>query len=145
MEKKILNILSAVLSKNKNIAFAYLFGSLAKHNKRYGSDLDIAVYFIAEPDLNEIGLLNLNLEEKLNYKTDLVQLNKIDKKNPVLAYSIIKDGIILVNSDPDLLNEFKKSVLLHYLDFNPLNDLINKSFNSRLLNNRFAVFDNDSK
>lgn len=141
MNKKLLNTLSNLLSSNNNIVFAYLFGSLAKNNKRYGSDMDIAVYFKNDPDLNEIGKLNLNLEEKLNFKIDLVQLNKLDINNPVLSYSIINEGILLVNNNINLLNEFKKSVLLQYFDFKPVNDLINRSFKSRIANNTFAVFE----
>lgn len=141
MTKKLLNILRPILSGNKNIAFAYVFGSLAKNNKRYGSDLDIAVYFYNEPVLNEIGMLNLNLEENINYKIDLVHLNSLDKNNPVLAYSIFNEGILLVNNNIALHNDFKKSVLLHYLDFQPVDELINRSFKSRLANNSFAVFE----
>lgn len=141
MNKKLLNTLSNLLSSNNNIVFAYLFGSLAKNNKRYGSDMDIAVYFKNDPDLNEIGKLNLNLEEKLNFKIDLVQLNKLDINNPVLSYSIINEGILLLNNNINLLNEFKKSVLLQYFDFKPVNDLINRSFKSRIANNTFAVFE----
>ena len=141
MTKKLLNTLTAILSGNKNIAFAYVFGSMAKNNERYGSDLDIAVYFYNEPDLNEIGILNLNLEENINYKIDLVHLNSLDKDNPVLAYSIFNEGILLLNNNIVLHNDFKKSVLLHYLDFKPVDDLINSSFQSRLTNNRFAVFE----
>lgn len=141
MNKKLLNTLADLLSVNKNVVFAYLFGSMAKNNERYGSDMDIAVYFNIEPDLSEIGKLNLNLEEKLNYKIDLVQLNRLDKKNPVLAHSIFTDGILLINNNITLHNEFKKSALLHYLDFKPVDDLINRSFKLRLANNSFAVFE----
>ena len=141
MNKRLLNQIKTALADEKNIVFAYLFGSMVKNKSRYGSDLDIAVYFRTLPDLNEIGKLNLMLEETLSYKIDLIQLNNLDKQNPVLAYSVISDGILLMNENTTLLNEYIKSVLLQYLDFKPTSEFINKSFSSRLLNNRFAVFE----
>ncbi len=141
MNKLLVNKIKSVLSGDINIKIAYLFGSMASNKSRYGSDLDLAVYFKVEPTLNEIGMLNLKLEETSKFKIDLVKLNKLDKSNPVLAYSIINEGIVLINKEPDLLNEYKRSVLLQYLDFKPTNDLINKTFSNRLSNNRFAVFE----
>ena len=107
----------------------------------YGSDIDIAIYFKNKPALYEIGNLNLKIEEAVNHKIDLVELNYLDKNDPVMAYNILSDGIEMINNDIKIFNEFKKSVLLKYLDFKPTNDLINTSFNNRLSNNRFAVFE----
>ena len=142
MNKALLNKnLKSILESDINVVFALLFGSMAKNNMRYGSDIDIAVYFKNAPTLYEIGNLNLKLEEIINYKLDLVELNNLDKINPVLAYSVICDGILICNKDEKIFTEFKKLVIMRYLDFKPTNDLINKAFNNRLANNRFALFD----
>lgn len=133
--------LKSILKSDINVVFAFLFGSMAKNNMRYGSDIDIAIYFKNTPTLYEIGNLNLKLEEIVNYKLDLAELNNLDKTNPVLAYSVISDGILICNKDKKIFTEFKKSVLMRYLDFKPTNDLINTAFNKRLADNRFAVFD----
>ncbi len=133
--------LKSIFESQSNVIFALLFGSMVKNNMRYGSDIDIAIYFKNSPTLYEIGNLNLKIEEVINHKIDLVELNNLDKNNPVLAYSVISDGTFIFNNDVKLFNEFKKSVLLRYLDFKPTSDLINSSFNNRLSNNRFAVFE----
>jgi len=133
--------LQSVFKNETNVTFAFLFGSVAKNNLRYGSDIDIAIYFENEPTLIEIGNLTLKIEKALNCKLDLVRLNDLDKLNPVLAYNVISEGIILINNDNRVFTEFIKSVVLRYLDFKPVNDYINKSFNKRLANNQFAVFD----
>ncbi|HQI41297.1 MAG: hypothetical protein B6D44_02045 [Ignavibacteriales bacterium UTCHB2] len=133
--------LESVFKNETNVTFAFLFGSVAKNNLRYGSDIDVAIYFKNEPALIEIGDLTLKIESALNCKLDLVRLNDLDKLNPVLAYNVISEGIILINNDKRVFNEFIKSVILRYLDFKPVNDFINKSFNKRLANNQFAVFD----
>ena len=138
---KIQNSFKSILEKDDNVIFALLFGSMARNDMRYGSDIDIAIYFNDSLTLHAIGNLCLNLEEAVNYKTDLVELNKLDKTNPVLAYSIVSEGIIIINKDIKIFNGYKKSVLLQYLDFKPTNDLINSGFNNRLSNNRFAVFE----
>ncbi len=138
---KIQNSFKSILEKDDNVIFALLFGSMARNDMRYGSDIDIAIYFNDSQTLYAIGNLCLKLEEAVNYKTDLVELNKLDKTNPVLAYSIVSEGIIIINKDIKIFNGYKKSVLLQYLDFKPTNDLINSAFNNRLSNNRFAVFE----
>lgn len=141
MTGNLINTLTPVLQENENIIFAYLFGSVPKGNARYGSDLDIAVYFNTEPGLDEIGKLTLQLEDSSGYKIDLVQLNNLDSINPVLAFTIISEGKIAINKNSDLLIKFKKSAMLKYFDFKTTNDSINKSFSYRLSNNSFAVFD----
>lgn len=142
MDKEIIKkSLKSIFESDIDVIFALLFGSMANNNMRYGSDIDIAIYFKNVPTLYEIGNLNLRIEEVINYKTDLVELNNLDKVNPVLAYSVISEGIFILNKDDKIFNEFKKSVLMRYLDFQPTNNLINTAFNKRLVNNRFAVFE----
>ena len=138
---KITKNIKSIFEDNNNIVFAFLFGSIARNKMHYGSDIDIAIYFKNKPALYEIGNLNLKIEEAVNHKIDLVELNYLDKNDPVMAYNILSEGIEIINSDIKIFNEFKKSVLLKYLDFKPTNDLINASFNNRLSNHQFAVFE----
>jgi predicted nucleotidyltransferase len=49
--------INKILIQKENIRFAYLFGSQVKNQTRFGSDLDIALYFEKEPDLVDIGAL----------------------------------------------------------------------------------------
>jgi len=140
MDLKIQNAVEDILKKNSDILFAYIFGSKIKKG-RFGSDLDIAVYFNDEPEILEIGALVLKLEEAVNCKVDLVSLNNLDKMNPTLAYSIISEGIIAYVKHKELFNQFKESVILNYLDFKPIDELFNKNFNNRLVNHKFAVIE----
>ena len=90
-KNRIINILKGYA----NIKFAYLFGSQVKNQTRFGSDLDIAVYFEEEPDLHVIGTLVPELEDAAACKIDLISLNGLGQKNPKLAYSVIADGSLL--------------------------------------------------
>lgn len=141
MDAQILSEIETSLKNNSNILFAYLFGSKVKKNSRFGSDLDIAVFFSNEPEILEIGALVIKLEEITNCRVDLVSLNNLDKLNPKLAYSIISEGIVLCLKNKTLFNQFKESVVLKYLDFKTVDELFNKSFNHRLVNHKFAVID----
>ena len=64
--------IAELLIRNKNISFAYLFGSYAKNKIRFGSDLDIGIYFNAEPTIFEIGILVNELEDITEHEIDLV-------------------------------------------------------------------------
>lgn len=135
------NKISAILHNQINIKFACLFGSVVKNKTRYGSDIDIAIYFEREPGVNEIGDLVIKLEQATANKIDLVKLNNLDKSNPGLAYSILCNCNIVYPGDENLFKKFRVSVLLQYLDFKFISDRFDDAFNRRLSANKFAVFD----
>ncbi len=134
-------IISKLLMQKEEIVFVYLFGSSVSGKKRYGSDLDVAIYFSITPDLMSIGELVLKLEEETEQKIDLVKLNNLDKTNPALAYSVLSSGILIFNKDESLFKKYKRSVILNYLDFDYTKKLLDKAFSKRLSTNNFAVFD----
>ena len=141
MDLSIRNKIISILIKQANIKFAYIFGSTLNDKTRYGSDLDIAIYFDNEPDLLTIGELVINLEKETERKIDLIKLNNLDKSNPCLAFSVVSKGIVFYSVDDTTFKEFKRSVLLHYLDFKYIRDMFDVAFNKRLSTNKFAVFD----
>ena len=132
--------IAELLIRNKNISFAYLFGSYAKNKIRFGSDLDIGIYFNAEPTIFEIGILVNELEDITEHEIDLVSLKNLYEINPKLAYSVVADGILLFSIDEQLLVQYKKNVFLKYLDFKPVIDLFTRKLNERISNNKFADF-----
>jgi len=131
--------ITKILKSDQNIKLAYIFGSFAKGENRFGSDLDIAVFFEQEPDLLGIGQLVVRLEETYDYKVDLVSLNNLFDINPKLAYSIVRDGILLFCNDYKFLSDYKKNTYLKYLDFKPVIDLFTLKLNKRISNKKFAV------
>jgi predicted nucleotidyltransferase len=141
MKQIIQNKISEILKEQDNILFACLFGSAAKKKIRYGSDIDIAVYFDKNPALLDIGDLVKKLEIVSETKIDLVNLNNLDKTNPCLAHSILSDCIFLIINDEIIFKKFKSSVILQYLDFKFASDMFNSAFKERLASNQFAVFD----
>lgn len=131
--------LKETLRQDQNILFAYLFGSRVKDKVRFGSDLDIALYFKREPELLEIGKIVNEFENICEFKIDLVSLNNLYDKNPALAYSVISEGALLFCDDEKVLTHYKKMSFLNYLDFKPVIDLFNTKLNKRIADKKFAV------
>lgn len=127
------------LENQSNIVLAFMFGSRSKRKERFGSDLDIAIYFKEEPSLLDIGKLVNELEEACRYKVDLISLNDIHKKNPRLAFSVLAEGTLLFSNNENFLNEFRKKVYLEYFDFLPVINLFNIKLKDRVNNKKFAV------
>jgi len=84
------------LLRQKNVDFAYLFGSRADGSWSDKSDVDIAVYLEDNSFDNKLELHH-NLEKTVKKEVDLVVLN--DTKNLYLLESILKKGELLKESE----------------------------------------------
>lgn len=103
------------------ILFAYLFGSSAREGNFPGRDLDLAVYFdrkrmSPEEAATARAALYAHLSRQLQRNDiDLVVLNTV--RNLVLADRITRDGIILVDRDPNRRFDFEVTVQHQAMDF----------------------------
>lgn len=107
-----IKILQQYFSKRRDIAFAFLFGSGAKGKMRKESDLDIAVYFQPERDLeweefdktykNE-NRMALDLERLLKREVDLIVLNRV---KAILADEILRKGDPIVIKDRGIFLDY---------------------------------------
>lgn len=145
MDLALQNKISNALIKYDRIKFVILFGSSLKKKTRYGSDIDIAIYFDNTPEILEIGSIALELESITENKIDLVELNNLAEKDPGLAHSILCTGKTLFIKDKVLFNRFKNAVIMNYLDFKYISDRFEAAFRTRLSTNKFAVFDKNDK
>lgn len=134
-----INNIIKVFESDDNVNFVYVFGSQVKNKIRFGSDFDIAVFFNSEPDIMEVGTLCSELEKVACIKIDLVKLNSLYDSNPELAYNILNEGSLIFKRDNEIVNEYKKNVILRYLDFKPVRDKFHSIFLERLSKNKFAV------
>ncbi|NCN04739.1 MAG: nucleotidyltransferase domain-containing protein [Spirochaetales bacterium] len=81
MQPETLNLIKTILTTEKKIEKAVLFGSRAKGTEKKGSDIDIAL-FGENLDLKSVGLLSQQFEEStLSWKVDLVLVEMIDNSN----------------------------------------------------------------
>lgn len=103
----------------KVIACAYLFGSQARNEAGPHSDVDVAVLYRQEPPLGLDGLgldLAAALERALGRPVDLVILNRA---SPDLVHRILRDGILILESDASARIRFETKARAEYFDILP--------------------------
>ncbi|MFH1985722.1 MAG: nucleotidyltransferase domain-containing protein [Pseudomonadota bacterium] len=115
------------LSRQADVAFAYLFGSQATGRITAMSDIDIAVYLI-EPyttkrHLDLLGHLNDIL------KTDDIDFVVLNSALLSLKYRIIKPRQVICENQPFKRHAFESATIREYFDFH--------KFESRILEERF--------
>ena len=106
------NIIESLLSVQDTVSFAYLFGSYARDEQRENSDVDIAVY-LKDTSLDSRLEVHHALEVALKRDVDLLLLNNV--KNMYLLESILKEGIVIKDSDERPLFEVEKNLAM--IDF----------------------------
>ena len=106
----------------RDVVAAYLFGSVARGDARADSDVDVAVLLAAGEPADTAGYdawfaLQDDLEERLHRRVDLVAMNGAPLD---LLHRVLRDGVRLVDNDPERRAEFEVQVRTQYLDFLPL-------------------------
>jgi predicted nucleotidyltransferase len=107
-----------VLKKDKNILFAYVYGSFGRGEKDF-TDVDIAVFVKEVPRryFEYKNKLALKLEEILNKPVEVRIINKL----PLLFVSrIIKEGKVIFSRDNKQRIKFETIMTSKYLDFSYL-------------------------
>lgn len=138
---RIVELSAEYLQKFDFIEFALLFGSFAEDNAFDLSDVDIGIFVSRDISLLEHGNLIAGMESILKRTTDITVLNDIYKKSPVLAFNIIEKSRLLLCSNEGRYIEFRKYVLLYFMDSNNLRKEINHAFKERLRRDEFGKRD----
>jgi len=120
------------------IDVALLFGSYAKGDEKFLSDIDIAINTTKKITLLELGYIVATLEDALNKKVDLVILNELYKKNPLLAYNIYINHKEIFIKNKKAYDDFKFYALKYYMDTKPLYEMTNQKMLERLNNGTFG-------
>ena len=113
--KKLLDLVRPVFKQDRRVRLAYVFGSRAREDSGPLSDYDFAVYFGPLSPLEAFDV-RTSLLEKLTrvLRSDAVDILDLDTSvNPELKFSVIKDGIMVMERDasrlilePRIQNEF---------------------------------------
>jgi len=116
-----LDALRRVLENDQNVAYALLFGSVARGGRRVDSDIDIALELRTDAarSTEALGRLVARLESAVGATVDLVLL---EEAPPGLAYRAFRDGQIIVENDHAALVARKARAILEYLDFRPIEE-----------------------
>lgn len=112
MENNIIEFLRDYFAKREDVAFAFLFGSAASGKIRKEGDIDIAIYFYPEKDIEwEVfgkrykgeGNIGLDLEKLLKKEVDLIVLNRA---RSILADEILRKGKPIIIKDKGIFMDF---------------------------------------
>ncbi len=137
-EQNIINKISSYLRNREEIDFGFTFGSFISGKFNSLSDVDIGIYLNKKIDLLEIGRIVSDLQKITRKKIDVVELNKLYLKNPLLAFEIITKSDLLFYKNKNLLIEFKTRTYLNYLDTEKLRNTVNKDFYQRIAGKKFG-------
>jgi predicted nucleotidyltransferase len=96
LDDKKIGTLITIFSKYKTVRKAKIFGSRARGDFKYNSDIDIAIYTNGGP----ITGLFQELDEAVGiYKVNLIVMDKL--KNDKFRQNIEQDGIKIYTAQPD--------------------------------------------
>lgn len=130
--------LKELLSQYDFITNVLIFGSYATDKQNIMSDIDIAMHTNKDIDIFELGEIISNLESTLALKIDLVVLNNLYKKSPLLAYNIYQSHKPIYINDTEAYSSFKENALHYYLDFQHVIEDQNIAFLERVKNGTIA-------
>ena len=98
------------------IICVYVYGSMARGEARDTSDIDVGVLYTQEPPptLDGLGLeLGYKLEQLLGKPVDLVVLNRAPLD---LIHRVLRDGVLVYDSDPSSRIRFEVQARSAYFD-----------------------------
>lgn len=134
----LLDNIKNILISYENIVFVYIFGSYSTNIANFNSDIDLGVYTKTSFDLLTLGHIIYEIEKVIDKKVDLIELNDLFKKNPLLAYEIVTKGkTLFCKKHNDLIN-FKRMTYQNYFDTIELRKEINSKFYQRINTKRFG-------
>lgn len=121
--KHIKEDIKKVLETDKDVLFAYLFGSQAAELTHFLSDIDVACYlkpgdmkYYLKKDKQLLGDLAVRLGTS---KVDLILLNVAPL---VLKFRAISGGEVILSQDEQERVDFETAVLYRYFDLKPYLD-----------------------
>ena len=135
---KLIELISNYLKQFDYIDFALLFGSFAENKANVLSDIDLGIFTNKDITLIDVGFLAAKVESILKRETDVIILNDLYKKKPLIAFEIISKGKLLFYKSHEKFIEFKKNTFLYFLDTQHLRNLVNQTFRERLHSGRFG-------
>jgi predicted nucleotidyltransferase len=122
-----------------DIVVAYLFGSVARGRAHHLSDVDVAVLFAPEITLEASVKRQLQLMGDLKAFADHeVQATVLNRALPLLAYQVIKYGILLYERSRHERVAFQVRAMSTYFDFKPTLDFFDQVIQQRIQEGRFG-------
>ena len=109
-----IDLVLAPVAAERHLEACYLFGSRAAGSATPDSDLDVAIY--TDSRFTGDDLLELGAELTRRLQSDRVHLVWLNHADPVVAFSVLRDGKLLHYRDADRLNDIERRLTLLYRD-----------------------------
>ncbi|MBA3421620.1 MAG: nucleotidyltransferase domain-containing protein [Thermoleophilaceae bacterium] len=126
--------LGELFAAEDDVVAAYLFGSQARGEAGPLSDVDLAVWL--DPSLErerrwrrQLELIGLGTS---TLRTNEVQVIVLNDAPPLLAHRVLRDGIVLADSDPFQRVRFETGAIIRYLDTIPLREEMGRGLRQRM-------------
>jgi uncharacterized protein len=104
----------------EEVVAVYLFGSWGRNQARPSSDVDLAFWRrtrSASTLAEQPYLMEADLESALGREVDLIELNRAP---PDLVHYVLRDGLVLLDRDPDFRVRAEVNARATYLDLLPV-------------------------
>lgn len=109
----------SLLSSDPRVQAAYLYGSRGRGDERPDSDVDLGILFAEEPPARidgPVSELESRLESELGLPVQVVALNSAP---PDLVHRILRDGLIVCDTDRSRRIRFEVKARNEYFDLQP--------------------------
>ena len=132
--------LAGALSRDADVAAAWLYGSRARGDARRGSDVDVAVILRAGVPATHRWRKRLEYADALACAlgTDDVDVVLLEEAPAALGHRVVRDGLLVVDRDPRRRVQVVEEVLRRYLDEAALRTALDEGLRQRLREGRFA-------
>lgn len=134
---KLIPELAKVLEKERDVIFAYLFGSYGKGCKGELSDVDVGVLLEGD-DLFERKLELISLISAV-LKTQEIDLVVLNEASPSLVRSVMDTGKLLFSKDEEKRIKFFSKNLKDYIDFSHHRRKIWDAMKKRIKEGKFGI------
>jgi len=118
-KESVLNLIKDFLIREERVVFAYVYGSFVQEESF--RDIDIGIYvkkpegnpFVITSDI-KAALSSLSKQEPLNLIADQFDVRVINDAPFTFLKRVFKEGILLVDHDPELRTDLIERVSLKY-------------------------------
>lgn len=137
---EVTDALAGTLSRDAEVAAAWLYGSRARGGAHRRSDVDVAVILRAGVPAAQRWRKRLEHADAVARAlgTDDVDVVLLEEAPAVLGHRIVRDGLLVVDRDPRRRVQVVEEVLRRYLDEAALRAALDEGLRQRLREGRFA-------
>jgi predicted nucleotidyltransferase len=113
------------VARHREIAAAWIFGSVARGEAHAHSDLDVAVLLRGDASSNvaRVHLYELAATLERFAPSGRVDLVVLGEQGPIFRHRVLREGILVHDADAERRISFEGRTISEYLDWKPTHDI----------------------